>query len=112
MCYMTSVGIRQLRQNASALLRLVAAGETIEITDHGHPVARIVPLHNQRALDLAHIQYRVGKIDLRVVEQRQLALYGALTSRLQVQSEQLAQRVNLHLALGGSFEPADKAAAR
>jgi multidrug efflux system outer membrane protein len=67
---------------------------------------------NQRALDLAQIQYKVGKIDLRVVEQRQLALYGARTSRLHVQSEQLAQRVNLHLALGGSFESADKAAAR
>jgi NodT family efflux transporter outer membrane factor (OMF) lipoprotein len=67
---------------------------------------------NQRALDLAQIQYKVGKIDLRVVGQRQLALYGARTSRLQVQSEQLAQRINLHLALGGSFEPADKAAAR
>ena len=67
---------------------------------------------NQRALDLAQIQYKVGKIDLRVVEQRQLALYGARASRLQVQSEQLAQRVNLHLALGGSFEPADKTAAR
>jgi len=67
---------------------------------------------NQRALDLAQVQYKVGKIDLRVVEQRQLALYGARTSRLQVQGEQLAQRVNLHLALGGSFEAADKAAAR
>jgi outer membrane protein TolC len=67
---------------------------------------------NQRALDLAQIQFKVGKIDLRVIEQRQLALYGARTSRLHVQSEQLAQRVNLHLALGGSFEPADKAAAR
>ncbi len=67
---------------------------------------------NQRALDLAQIQYKVGKIDLRVVEQRQLALYGARTSRLHVQSEQLAQRVNLHLALGGSFEAADKEATR
>jgi outer membrane protein TolC len=67
---------------------------------------------NQRALDLAQVQYKVGKIDLRVVSQRQLALYGARTSRLHVQTEQLAQRVNLHLALGGSFEPADKAAAR
>ena len=67
---------------------------------------------NQRALDLAQIQYKVGKIDLRVVQQRQLALYGARTSLLQVQNEQLAQRVNLHLALGGSFEPADQAAAR
>ena len=67
---------------------------------------------NQRALDLAQIQYKVGKIDLRVVQQRQLALYGARTSLLQVQNEQLAQRVNLHLALGGSFEPAHQAAAR
>ena len=67
---------------------------------------------NQRALDLAQIQFKVGKIDLRVVQQRQLALYGARTSRLQVQSEQLAQRVNLYLALGGSFEPSDKTAAR
>jgi len=58
---------------------------------------------NQRALDLAQIQFKVGKIDLRVVGQRQLALYGARTSRLHVQSEQLAQRVNLYLALGGSF---------
>jgi multidrug efflux system outer membrane protein len=67
---------------------------------------------NERALDLAQIQYKVGKIDLRVVAQRQLALYGARTSRLQVQSEQLAQRVNLHLALGGNFDQSDKAAAR
>ncbi len=67
---------------------------------------------NERALDLAQIQYKVGKIDLRVVEQRQLALYGARTSRLHVQSEQLAQRVNLHLALGGNFEQTDTAAAR
>jgi NodT family efflux transporter outer membrane factor (OMF) lipoprotein len=63
---------------------------------------------NQRALDLAQVQFKVGKIDLRVVGQRQLALYGARTSRLHVQSEQLAQRVNLYLALGGSFEPAEK----
>ncbi len=65
---------------------------------------------NQRALDLAQVQFKVGKIDLRVVQQRQLALYGARTTRLQVQSEQLVQRVNLYLALGGSFETADNAA--
>lgn len=58
---------------------------------------------NERALELARIQYRVGSADLSVVEQRQLALYTVRTSRLRVQSEQLAQRVNLHLALGGGF---------
>lgn len=62
---------------------------------------------SERSLELAKVQYRVGKVDLRGVEQRQLAMYGARTSRLHVQSERLAQRVNLHLALGGAFdEPA------
>lgn len=59
---------------------------------------------NERAVELAQIQYRVGNVDLRAVEQRQLALYAARTSHLRVQSEQRAQRVNLHLALGGGFE--------
>jgi prevent-host-death family protein len=38
------VGIRELKENASALIRRVAAGETIRVTDRGRPVARIVPL--------------------------------------------------------------------
>lgn len=38
------VGIRELRQQASGVLRRVVGGETIEVTDHGHPIARIVPL--------------------------------------------------------------------
>jgi prevent-host-death family protein len=51
MCYMTTIGIRELRQNASAVLRKVAAGETVEVTDRGRPVARIVPLNSERTLD-------------------------------------------------------------
>ena len=58
---------------------------------------------NERALELAQIQYRVGVIDLRGVEQNQLALYVTRMSRLRVQTERLAQRVNLYLALGGGF---------
>jgi outer membrane protein, multidrug efflux system len=50
------------------------------------------------------IQFRVGSADQRSVEQRQLALYTAQTTRLRVQSERLAQRVNLFLALGGGFD--------
>jgi prevent-host-death family protein len=41
---MTSVGVRELRQRASELLRLVEAGETFEITDRGRPVALLSPL--------------------------------------------------------------------
>lgn len=39
-----SVGIRELRQQASAVLRRVVGGEVIDVTEHGHPIARIVPL--------------------------------------------------------------------
>lgn len=41
---MTSVGVRELRQRASQLLRLVERGETVEITDRGRPVALLAPL--------------------------------------------------------------------
>ena len=67
---------------------------------------------NQRALELAQVQYRVGKADLRVVEQRQLALYAARAAQLRVQTERLAQRANLYLALGGGFGPDATAALR
>jgi len=57
-----------------------------------------------RALELAQIQYRVGTVDLRAVEQNQLAVYSARIGLLRVQTERLAQRVNLYLALGGGFD--------
>ncbi|MGO9904333.1 MAG: type II toxin-antitoxin system Phd/YefM family antitoxin [Solirubrobacteraceae bacterium] len=41
---MASVGVRELRQRASELLRRVQAGESIEITDRGRPVAVLAPL--------------------------------------------------------------------
>jgi prevent-host-death family protein len=40
---MESIGIRELRQNASKYLRRVAAGESFTITDRGEPVANLVP---------------------------------------------------------------------
>lgn len=41
---MATVGVRELRQRASELLRRVAAGETIEVTDRGRPVALLAPI--------------------------------------------------------------------
>lgn len=40
---MATIGIRALRQRASEVLRRVERGETIEVTDRGRPVARLVP---------------------------------------------------------------------
>ncbi len=48
---MIRAGIRELRQNASRLIRRVIEGETIEVTERGRPVARIVPLHGRSVLD-------------------------------------------------------------
>jgi NodT family efflux transporter outer membrane factor (OMF) lipoprotein len=59
---------------------------------------------NARALELAEIRYRVGAGDLRAVAQQRLALQAAQVTLLRMQAERLVQRVNLHLALGGSFD--------
>ncbi|MFD7659471.1 type II toxin-antitoxin system Phd/YefM family antitoxin [Actinosynnema sp. NPDC059797] len=40
---MESIGVRELRQNASVYLRRVAAGESITVTDRGVPVAVLAP---------------------------------------------------------------------
>ena len=40
---MTSVGVRELRQRARELLRRIERGETIQVTDHGRPVAILSP---------------------------------------------------------------------
>jgi len=59
---------------------------------------------NQRAADLAQVRYRVGSGDLRGVQQQQLAVYASRTALVRVQAEQLVQRVNVYLALGGGFD--------
>jgi prevent-host-death family protein len=59
------VGIRELRQHASGVLRRVVDGETVEVTDHGHPIARIVPL-------------RPGVLDQLVLDGRATAATGDL----------------------------------
>ena len=41
---MMSVGVRELRQRASELLRRVENGQSIQITDRGRPVAVLAPL--------------------------------------------------------------------
>jgi outer membrane protein, multidrug efflux system len=49
-------------------------------------------------------QFKIGSTDLRFVTQRQLALTATQSALVRMQAEQRVQRVNVHLALGGSFE--------
>ncbi len=52
MKHMPEVGIRALKQNASAVVAEAASGETVTITDRGRPVARMttIPKSRLRAL--------------------------------------------------------------
>jgi prevent-host-death family protein len=49
---MERIGVRELRQHASRYLARVRAGETIEVTDRGRPVARLVPIAGSTWEDL------------------------------------------------------------
>ena len=91
------MALRALGDVESAL----AAGKTL--TERETLLQRTVA-DNQRALELTQTSYRVGRTDLRSVQQQQLSLHAVRITLLRVQSERLTQRANLHLALGGSFE--------
>jgi prevent-host-death family protein len=52
MKHMSTVGIRALKQNASAVVADAAAGETVTITDRGRPVAQLTPIPSSRLRSL------------------------------------------------------------
>ena len=59
---------------------------------------------NRKAWELAKVRYDVGRTDLLSVLQMQARWLGARISLIRIENERLSLRVNLHLALGGSFE--------
>lgn len=59
MKHMPEVGIRALKQNASAVVAQAAAGETVTITDQGRPVALMTPIPESR------LEAKVGRGDAR-----------------------------------------------
>jgi outer membrane protein TolC len=91
------VGSRAFGEVESALSASVALEER-------EAILREAVEDNARALEFANQRYRVGAGDLRAVQQQALALSASRTALLRVQTDRLLQRVNLHLALGGSFE--------
>jgi len=62
---------------------------------------------NAEAYRLAEVQFDVGVIDQLSLLQIQTRLFQSESQLVTVQGSRLANRVNLHLALGGSFEEAD-----
>jgi len=92
-----AVGLRAFGEVEGALSAEIAAREREQI------LAQTLS-DNQQALGLVQTQFKVGSTDLRFVEQRQVAVAASRSALIQMQAEQRVQRVNLHLALGGSFE--------
>jgi prevent-host-death family protein len=64
---MASIGVRELRQRASELLRRVEQGETIEVTDRGRRVAILSPPPEGSPLDrlraLGDVEPAKGHLD-------------------------------------------------
>src|SRR5450756_1804433 len=53
----SSVGLRELRHHTSEVIARVRRGETIEVTEHGTPVARLVPFERpERPAILARLE--------------------------------------------------------
>lgn len=46
------MGVRELKDGLSHALRQVQDGETVEVTDHGRPIARIVKAWPSRAAQM------------------------------------------------------------
>jgi outer membrane protein TolC len=65
---------------------------------------RIVVGELAEAVRITELRYNVGEIDLLSLNQVKKQYFAARTDLLKVQVERLKQRVNFHLALGGSFE--------
>jgi len=63
--------------------------------------------YNLAAYELAMVQYDVGQTDLLSVLQLQSRWVGSRVGLLDVKNQRLATRINLHLALGGSFDEED-----
>ncbi len=100
--------------SGEAVAAAATAGQAIDATAQANRAAR----ESQSRIDALDDQTRqmLERYRAALWQSQQLAVYAARTSLLRVQSEQLVQRVNLHLALGGgwataSVEPAPRAAA-
>ena len=93
-----AVGLRAFGEVENALSAEIAAREREQLLTQ-------TQADNRRAYEIVQTQFKVGSTDLRFVTQRELALFATQSAVIRMQAEQRVQRINLHLALGGSFAP-------
>jgi len=90
---MASMGIRELRDNLTAAVRRVRAGETIEVTHDGEPVAVLAPVHRRSRLDdlIARGEARPASRPLDLSKSRAANISGRPVS--EILDEQRADRL-------------------
>ena len=67
------VGVRELRQNLSVYLDRVKAGETLEVTEHGQPVAQLGP-RPAKPISIVDQMIAEGRITPATFDHRQIKL--------------------------------------
>lgn len=55
------VGVRELRDQLSRHLAEVREGRTLTVTDHGRPIARIVPVQRPTKLEQLRVEGRIQR---------------------------------------------------
>lgn len=53
------IGVRELRDHLSRHLAEVRSGKSVTVTDHGQPIARIVPIDRRTSLEALRSEGRV-----------------------------------------------------
>ena len=57
-----SVGVRELRDHLSAVLRRVQSGEVVTVTEHGRPVAVLLPRGGDEPEEALRELARLGRV--------------------------------------------------
>lgn len=89
--------------NAFADVETALAADALLATREGHLAAALAS--STRAWDLAADRYRQGIGDLLSVLEAQRGALSAESELIAVRSARLQSRIDLHLALGGGFDP-------
>jgi len=68
-----SISVGELRQNPTRMLREVRDGAVYTITDHGEPIAEVVPLRRQRWISSATVNALLQELGADLAWEREIA---------------------------------------
>ena len=77
---MISIGSYQAKTHLPALLKRVEAGESLTITRHGRPIARLVPVEEQRRVSAAEAAEGLRRLRKRTKRDPGLDIRGLIES--------------------------------